>query len=123
MPELAGEFVRLVEGRAERADEPDVLGDGGERGEDREGVRSAQHVEVVDLPAMLAQAQSLGEEEIVEEAALGVAGEVLERREVDLAAGGRVGPHRGVVHPGKVGGEVDLALGVIQSHAETSSRA
>ena len=62
---------------------------------------SPEDVEVVDPPAVLAQPQALGEEQVVEQAPLGVAGEVLERREVDLAARRGIGPHRGVVTPGK----------------------
>ena len=120
--ELTGELVRLVERRRERADETDVLGDPGERREDRERVGAPEHVEVVHLPAVLAQPQTLGQEDVVEQPALGVAGEVLERGEVDLAARGRVGPHGLVVHTGEVGGEVDLALRCRPAHAETSCR-
>jgi hypothetical protein len=74
-------------------------------------------VEVVEEALVLAQAQALGQEEVVEEAALGVGGEVLERLEVDLAA--RVGgaPDGRVVDAGDVGGEVDLSL---RGHATTS---
>ena len=42
---------------------------------------------------------------------LGRAGQVDEGGEVDLAARRRVAPHRGVVHPGEVGGEDDLLAG------------
>ena len=65
------------------------------------------HVEVVDAAAVLAQPQPFGEEEEVEQPALGGAGEVHERVELDLAARRGIGPHRGVVDPGKVGGQMN----------------
>ena len=71
-------------------------------------VGSADGVEVVDLAALLAQPQALGEEEEVELAALGRLREVDERVELDLAARPRVVPHGGVVHAGEVRGEDDL---------------
>ena len=60
------------------------------------------------LPAVLAQAEALGEEEEVELAPLGGLREVDERREVGLAARLRVAPHGRVVHAREVRGEVDL---------------
>ena len=71
-------------------------------------VGSADGVEVVDLAALLAQPQPLGEEEEVELAALGGLREVDERVELDLALRPRVAPHGGVVHAGEVRGEDDL---------------
>src|SRR6185436_4400269 len=59
-------------------------------------------------PVLLAQPQSLGQEQEVELGPLRGPGEVLERAEIDVAAGPRVAPHRGVVHPGEVRGQVDL---------------
>ena len=56
-------------------------------GQDRQRVGAADDVEVVDLAALLAQAQALGEEEEVELAPLGGLGEVDERVELDLALG------------------------------------
>ena len=61
----------------------------GDGGEDRQRVGPPDDVEVVDPPALLAQPQALGEEEEVELAPLGGLGEVDERVELDLAAGGR----------------------------------
>ena len=87
---------------------PSLLGDRGQRGQHGEGVRPADDVEVVDLAVLLAQPQTLGEEEEVELAALGDLREVDERVELDVAARPRVAPHRGVVHAREVGGEVDL---------------
>jgi len=107
--ELTRQLVGLVEGRVERADQPDVLGDPRECGEDREGVGPTEHVELVDPTLVLAQSQPFGQEDVVEQPAFGGRGEVLEGGEVDLAACRRVGPHGGAVHAGKMGGEVDLA--------------
>jgi hypothetical protein len=85
-----------------------VLGHRGQGGQDREGVRPADHVEVVDQPVLLAQPQSFGEEQEVELASLGGLRELAERVELDMAAGGRVAPHGRVVHAGKVRGQVNL---------------
>jgi hypothetical protein len=108
--ELAGQLVRLVERGVDRAAEPEVGGHRGDRVEHGERVRPADHVQVVDLAAVLAEPQALGEEQEVEEAALGGAGEVHERGEVGLAPRLRVAPHRGVVDAREVRGEVDLLL-------------
>ena len=75
-------------------------------------VRPADHVQVVDLAALLAQPQPLGEEEEVELAALGGLREVHERVELDVAAGGGVAPHGGVVHAGEVRGQDGSACGL-----------
>ncbi|OEI69797.1 hypothetical protein Cus16_0409 [Curtobacterium sp. ER1/6] len=115
--ELLRELERLVERRLQRADETDVVGDPGQGGQDRERVRTTDHVEVVDAALLLAEPQPLGEEQEVEAPALGVPREVLERRERDLALGPLVAPHGGVVDAREVGGEVDLTLA---GHAETS---
>ena len=77
-------------------------------GEHGERVGPADDVEVEDPAAVLAQTQALGQEEEVELAPLGRAGQVHERREVDLAARRRIAPDRRVVDAGEVGGEVDL---------------
>ena len=66
---------------------PRLVGDRGQRGEHGEGVRPADDVEVVDLTALLAQPQALGEEEEVELRPLGGLREVDERAELDVAAG------------------------------------
>ena len=84
--ELSGHLVGLVERRVDGAGQPEPVGHGGQRGEHRERVRPADHVEVVDLAALLAQAQALGEEHEVELAAFGGLGEVDERAELDVAA-------------------------------------
>ena len=109
--ELAGDVERLVERGVDRAGEADPLGDRGHRHEDRDVVGAPDDVEVVDLAALLAQAQALGEEEEVELRALRGLREVPERLELDVAAGRRVAPDRRVVDAGEVGGEVDLLLG------------
>ena len=111
--ELAGHLVGLVERGVDRAGQPEPVGDGGERGQDGEGVGPADDVEVVDLAVLLAQPQPLGEEEEVELGALGGLREVRERAELDVAAGRRVAPHGGVVDAGEVGGEVDLLAGLL----------
>ena len=108
--ELAGQLVGLVEGGVDRPGQPEPVGDGGERREDGERVGPADDVEVVDQAVLLAQPQALGEEQEVELRPLRGLREVPERREVDVAPGRRVAPHRGVVHPGEVRGEVDLLL-------------
>ncbi|CPU65353.1 Uncharacterised protein [Mycobacteroides abscessus] len=109
--ELLRELPRLVERRVDRAREAEPLRDGRERGEDGQRVGAADDVEVVDAALVLAQAQALGEEEEVELRVLGAAREVLERREVDLAARAGVAPHGGVVDAREVGAEVDLLAG------------
>ena len=106
--EPAGQFVRLVEGRVDGGGEAEPVGDGGQSAQHREGLGSADHVQIVDAPLVLAQPQPLREEEEVEPAALRRAGEVLEGGEVDLALRAGVGPDGGVVHAGEVGGEVHL---------------
>ncbi len=106
--ELAGHLVGLVEGGVDGAGQPEPVGDGGERGQDGEGVRAAHDVQVVDLAALFAQSQALGEEEEVELGAFGGAREVDEGGELDVAAGLRVAPHGGVVDAGEVGGQMDL---------------
>ena len=106
--ELAGDIERLVERGVHRAGEADPLGDRGHRHEDRDVVGAPDDVEVVDPAALLAQAQTLGEEEEVELRALRGLREVPEGLELDVAAGRRVAPDRRVVDAGEVGGEVDL---------------
>ncbi len=114
--ELLRELHGLVEGGLQGADETDVRRDPRQGSEDREGVRPPDDVEVVDPPLLLAEPQSLGEEQVVEAPALGVPGEVLEGRERDLALGALVAPDRRVVDAREVGGEVDLTL---RAHDET----
>src|SRR6201999_2426681 len=75
--------------------------------EDREGVGPADDVEVVNAAAMLPQPQPLGEEEEVEQPALGGLRQVHERVELDLAARLRVAPHRGVVDARKMRGQMN----------------
>ncbi len=96
-----------------------MLGDAGEGGEDRQGVRTAHHVEVVDQLPVLAQPQALGQEEEVELGVLRRAGEVDEGLHRHLAAGAGIGPDGVVVHAGEVGGEDDL-LG-LRGHGRSRS--
>ena len=77
--ELAGHLVGLVEGGVDGAGQPEPVGDGGQRGEHGEGVGPADDVQVVDLAALLAQPQPLGEEQEVELGALGGLREVRRR--------------------------------------------
>src|SRR5437867_1465159 len=93
-------------------------GDGGQGGEDGQPVRPADDVEVVDLTALLAEAQALGEKEEVEPAPLGGPGQVGERREGDLAPGLRVAPYGVVVHAREVSRQDDL-LGAGGGHGAT----
>src|SRR6478672_11080618 len=72
-----------------------------------ERVGAADHVQVVDAAAVLPQPQALGQEEEVEQATLRGARQTDERVELDLAARLRIGPHRGVVDPGEVRGQVN----------------
>lgn len=111
--ELAGHLVGLVEGGVDGAGQTEVFGDGGERGEDGEGVGAADDVQVVDLAALFAQSQSFGEEQEVELGTLGGAREVGEGAELDVAAGLGVAPHGGVVDAGEVRREVDLLAGLV----------
>ena len=106
--ELPGDLVRFVEGRVDGAGQAEAIRHRGQRGEHREGVRAADHVEVVDLTALLAQAQTLGEEQEVELAAFGGLGEVHERAELDVTSRRGVAPDGGVVDAGEVCGEVNL---------------
>ena len=106
--ELPGQFVRLVEGRVQRADETDVLRDGGQRGEHRKGVGPAGDVVLEHAAGPLAQSQSFGEEEVVEAAALGGLGDLAERVEGDLTARVGVLPGRVLVDAADVRGEDDL---------------
>jgi hypothetical protein len=102
--ELARYLVRLVERRVDRAGQPDVLGHRGQGGQDREGIGPADHIQVVDQPVLLAQPQPFGEKQEVELATFGGLGELPERAELDVAAGGGVAPYGRVVHARKVRG-------------------
>ncbi|GDY67505.1 hypothetical protein SAV14893_068980 [Streptomyces avermitilis] len=106
--ELAGHLVGLVEGGVDGAGQTEPVGDGGQRGKDREGVGPADDVQVVDLSALFAQPESLGEEQEVELGAFGGPREVREGAELDVAAGLGIAPHGGVVDAGEVGGQMDL---------------
>ena len=83
--ELPGHLVRFVERGIDGASQPQAIGHGGQRGQDREGVRAADHIQVVDLAPLLPQAQPFGQEEEVEAGSLRRTGHVSERAEVDLA--------------------------------------
>jgi hypothetical protein len=85
-----------------------MVGNRRQRGQDGKGVGASHHVEVVDLAVLLAQPQAFGQEQEVELGPLRGAGQVRERAELDVAAGPRVAPDRGVVHAREMGGEVDL---------------
>ena len=63
---LPRHFIGLVEGRADRPGEAKTLSNRRKGGQDREGVRAAHDVEVVDLPGVLSQPQALGQEQEVE---------------------------------------------------------
>jgi hypothetical protein len=106
--ELPGHLVRLVERGVDRARQAKPGGHGGERGQDRERVGTADDVQVVNLAALLTEPQPLGKEQEVELGPLGGASQVRERAELDMAARARVAPHRGVIHAGKVRREMDL---------------
>jgi hypothetical protein len=105
--ELPCDFEWFVECGVDGACQADPVGDGGQRCQHGEGVGPADDVEVVDAAAMLTQPQPLGEEEEVEQATLGGAGQMHERVEVDLAARLGIRPHRGVVDARKVRGQVN----------------
>ncbi len=106
--ELAGDLVRLVVRRLDGPGQAQVVGHRGDRREHGDRVRAADHVQVVDLAALLAQPQPFGEEEEVERAGLGGPRQVRERAELDLAARRGVAPHRVVVDAGEVGPEDHL---------------
>ena len=84
--ELPCHLEGFVEGGVDGPGQAEPVGDRGERRQDGEGVGPADDVEVVDAAAVLAQPQTLGEEEEVEQSALGGARQVHERVELDLAA-------------------------------------
>jgi hypothetical protein len=60
--ELARDLVGLVERGVDSAGKPDPLGHRGQGREHRERVRSAHDIQVVDFPALLAQAQPFRQE-------------------------------------------------------------
>ena len=71
---------------------------------------------------MLTQPQTFGQEEEVEQPALGGAGEVDEGVELDLAARAGVGPHGGVVYAREVRGQMNrLAVQGINPHLSAIS--
>jgi len=84
--ELPGHLVGLVEGRVDGAGQAQPVGHRRQSGQDGEGVGAPDHVEVVDLAVLLAQAQPLGQEQEVELGPLRRLGQVHERAEVDVAA-------------------------------------
>ena len=106
--ELPGDLVGLVEGRVDGAGQAQPVGDGGEGGQDREGIRAADHIQVIDLPALLPQPQPLRQEEEVEAGSLGGTRHVRKGAEVHLTPGARIAPHGGVVDAGEMGGEMHL---------------
>jgi hypothetical protein len=99
--DLAGDFVRLVEGRRQRSGEAEPGGDSRQGGEDGRGVRPADDVTVQDQPRMFPKPEPLGEEDEVEFATLRRVCHVLERSELDLAARTWIAPHRQVVYAWK----------------------
>src|ERR1700733_15268859 len=107
--ELPGYFVGFVEGGVDRAGEPDPVSDRGKSGQYGEGVRTSDHVEVVDLAALLTKPEPLGEKEEVELRPFGRSGQFHERCELDVTSGVRIAPHGGVVHTGEVCSEMDLS--------------
>jgi hypothetical protein len=66
--QTARQVGRVVVGRVLGGDQPDPVGDGGERGQLGDRVGAAGYVEIEDLPAVLPHAQALTEEERVEQA-------------------------------------------------------
>ncbi len=118
--ELPGHVVGLVERRIDRPRQSDPGGDGGQCRQDAEGVGPAHHVKVVDLPVLLAQAQTFGQEQEVELGALGDLRESAERFEFDVATRPRVAPDGGVVDAGEVRRQVDL-FARLRSHAALAS--
>ena len=106
--ELPGHLVGLIEGRVDRAGQPESLGDCRQCGQHGEGVGTANHIEVVDLAVLLAKPQPFGEEQEVELAPLGRLSKSRKRAELDMAASRRLAPHGGVVDARKVRGQVNL---------------
>lgn len=109
--ELACQLVGLVEGRVDRARQPEMFGDRRERGQHGEGIGTADDVLFEDLAGAFAQGESLGQEEEVELTALRGARGVLETVESDLTAGLGVPPRGVVVHAAQVGAQDDLFTG------------
>jgi hypothetical protein len=90
--ELPCHFEWFVERGVDGAGQAQPVGDGSQRSEDGEGVGTADHIQIVDAAAVLAQSQTLGEEEEVEQSALRRSREMNERVELDLTARIRVRP-------------------------------
>ena len=109
--ELAGHLVRLVEGGVDGPRQSQPVGDGGQSRQHGESIGPAHDVEVVDLAALFPQTEPLGQEEEVELGPFRRLRHLHEGAELDVAAGARVAPDRGVVHAGEVGGQVHLSLG------------
>jgi hypothetical protein len=105
---LTRDLERLIEGGVDRSRQSDAVGDRRQGGKHGERVGSPHDVEVVDPAMLLAQPQALGQEEEVELCPLGCLGQFDERREFNVAPGGGVAPHRGVVDAGEVRRQVHL---------------
>jgi len=120
--ELPGHLVRLVEGRVNGAGQAEPVGHRRESGQDGKSVGPPDHVEVIDLAVLLAQPQALGEKQKVELGPLGGLGQMRERAELDMAARAGVAPHRGVVHGGEMGSEVNLLDGLRHDRVLRSRR-
>jgi hypothetical protein len=105
--QVAGFVIRGVLG----CDETDALGDARQGRQLRDRVGAADDVEVQDLAVLLAQSETLSEEERVEQSPLGRRDDVSEGFEVDLRTTRCVGPDRGVVHALKEHAEVNLCVG------------
>jgi len=84
--ETTREVGRVVIRRVLGRDQPDPVRDRGQRGQLGDRVRPAGHVEIEDLPAVLAYAQALAEEERVEQAPFQQLRHLDER--IDLMVGG-----------------------------------
>ena len=109
--EAAGQVGRLVVRGVGGRHEPDVGGDGGERGELGDRLGAAGDVEVVDEAVDLAQPQPLAEEEGVEQAPLGGLGDLAVGLGRDLRAAVGLGPDRPVVDALEEHAEVQLGVG------------
>ena len=106
--QLAGQLVGLVERRVQRSGQSDPLGHRRQGGEDHEAVGAADDVEVVDPAPLLAQPQTLGQEEEIEFGPFRGPGQMGKGREFDVAAGLGGTPHGGVVDAREVRGQMDL---------------
>ena len=71
-------------------------------------VRAADHIQIVNLTTLFAESKTLGKKEKVELRPLGGPSQLHKRRKLYVASRFGITPHRGVVDPWKVGGQMNV---------------